>query len=400
MPSNTADSPPSPTNINISVELTGDTKTDETQAQSSPSSPSSLDPTELEFPSNSYYCGTSKDTAASSCSNACPSGKDNECPGNLMCFGETECMNKESFFCGSSWLDASDKCSKPCPSGDAIECDNGEACFAWTSCENTHSYYCGASFDDANNNCVMPCPSRSSLDCPGNQGCFAYTTCERTEEGPHATDPSNMPLNDYFCGENKELASATCSVACQSGEDSECPGNMMCFENTGCSARDSFWCGNNWLEAAEQCSKPCSSGSSIECDGGQSCFAHTGCQTNLFYCGSTFEDASETCSNPCEGRSSNECGPEEYCFAFVTDCADESSQGLSIADPQSMSMGIANTNFNFDNPPANNGDPEATNWRSSTSWEEDWIKSSKSSSAMRMTSCMLGSITLLLSALL
>merc|ERR1719221_158624 len=67
-------------------------------------------PAELEFPSESYYCGTSKDAAASSCQNACPSGQDSDCPGGLQCFGNTECMHKSSFYCGTSWLEASDKC--------------------------------------------------------------------------------------------------------------------------------------------------------------------------------------------------------------------------------------------------------------------------------------------------
>jgi len=115
-------------------------------------------------------CQLSVDTAANSCSIPCPSSKDEECPGDLQCFGNTECMNRESFFCGATWLDASDKCSKPCPTGDALECDSGEACFAWTSCQNTDSFYCGVSFDDANSNCALACPSRSSLDCPDGQG--------------------------------------------------------------------------------------------------------------------------------------------------------------------------------------------------------------------------------------
>jgi len=255
--------------------------------------------------------------------------------------------------------------------------------FAWTSCENTGSYYCGISFDDANNNCVTPCPSRSSNECPGMQGCFAYTTCERTEEGPHETDPGDVPLNDYFCGETQELASSTCSIACQDGLDSSCPDDMQCYESTGCSARDSFWCGSNWLESAETCSKPCSSGSSIECDAGQSCFAHTGCQTNLFYCGKTFEDASETCSKPCEGRSSSECGPGEFCYAFVTDCAD-GAQGEAMDNPQSISMSAFNTNFEAEPQKG----PSTTSW-SSSSWEEEWAKNYRSSSTMRSVSCLL-----------
>ena len=152
-------------------------------------------------------------------------------------------MNRESFYCDTSWLDASDTCSKLCPDGDALSCEGGEACFAWTSCSNTESFYCGVSFEDASSNCALPCPTRSSLDCPDGQGCFAYTTCDGVEDSPHEVDPAHVPMNDRFCGESKELASSTCSIACQGGDDSECPGTMTCHEGMGCSGRDSFWCG-------------------------------------------------------------------------------------------------------------------------------------------------------------
>merc|ERR1711865_433046 len=69
---------------------------------------------ETPYPSNSYYCGMSMDAAANACSIPCPSSQNDECPGDLSCFGGTECMNRESYYCGSSWLDASDTCSKPC----------------------------------------------------------------------------------------------------------------------------------------------------------------------------------------------------------------------------------------------------------------------------------------------
>ena len=262
-------------------------------------------------------------------------------------------MNRESFFCGSSWLDTSDKCSNPCPTGDALECDAGEACFAWTSCENTKSFYCGVSFEDASSNCALPCPSRSSLDCPGeDQGCFAYTTCQapHNQTKTHTTSPLDRPMNDNFCGKSKELASSTCSIACQSGLDSECPGGMQCHNGTGCSSRDSFWCGSTWKDAAEICTQPCSSGSSDDCPGSDSCFAHTGCQANLFFCGDTFEDASDSCSAPCESRSSNDCDGEQLCFAFVTDCASKANPFSPTSQPtsQSYSFGIANTQWDLD----------------------------------------------------
>ncbi|KAL9185661.1 hypothetical protein ACHAXT_003438, partial [Thalassiosira profunda] len=256
----------------------------------------------LEYPPDTYYCGSTLEDAANSCSIACPSGQDDECGGDLKCWGNTECMNRASFFCGTSWLDASDRCHKPCPTGDSfLECDAGEACFAWTSCDNTDSFYCGASFEDASANCAVECPSRSSVvDCPNGQGCFAYTTCEATKDAEHETDPLHVPMNDYFCGESPELAASTCSIACQGGQDSECPEGMQCYDDTGCSTRDSFWCGSSWRDAAETCGTPCTSGSPEQCPGDERCYAHTGCQANMFFCGETFEEAGASCSKPCE----------------------------------------------------------------------------------------------------
>jgi len=120
--SSSGSSPTGDTTVNISLQLSPDGGNGDT-----PLALSSLSSTGLEFSPDTYYCGTSKESAAMSCSNACPNGQDSECPGDTKCFGNTECANKESFFCGKSWLDASDKCSKACPTGDALECDNGEA---------------------------------------------------------------------------------------------------------------------------------------------------------------------------------------------------------------------------------------------------------------------------------
>lgn len=289
-----------------------------------------MEEAELSYPSNTYFCGTSFQDASTTCSKACPSGKDNECLGlGETCQGNTECDHRGSFFCGSSWFDASDKCSQPCPEGDASVCANGEQCFAWTSCSNTDSFYCGKSFDDASQNCAIPCKSRSSTDCPDDMGCWAYTTCEATKKGPHESVPD--PMNDFFCGDTKDAASSTCSIACQSGSHDECPGDLRCFDGTGCNEREQFWCGASWFSASQSCGQPCSNGSSDDCGEGESCYAHTECQSDLFFCGDSFDDASDTCGKACPSRSSNECDNGQSCYAFVTACAN-STAAQSMAE--------------------------------------------------------------------
>ncbi|KAL7482139.1 hypothetical protein ACHAW6_007834 [Cyclotella cf. meneghiniana] len=293
------------------------------------------------YPENTYFCGTSIEDAARTCGNPCPTRDSNDCPGEQQCFGNTKCEERESFFCGTSWFEASDKCNTPCPDGDASVCSDGEACFAWTACRNTESYYCGVSFQDASENCAHPCESRSSLDCPEGMGCFAYTTCQATNESAeHVVNPSSIPMNGYFCGTTIEDAATKCAtggaIACQSGNDSQCPGEMKCFQTAECSDRSTYFCGATWMKAAETCSKPCSSGSSDDCDEGESCFAHTGCQaSNLFFCGMNFEDASKTCGMPCESRSSDDCPGEQLCFAYVSECADSNKE----SDAENFSFG-------------------------------------------------------------
>jgi hypothetical protein len=309
----------------IAVTESTTTTTTETIAQTV-----EMEEPELLYPSNTYFCGTNFQDASTTCSKPCPSGKDNECLGlGETCHGNTECGLRESFFCGTSWFDASDKCSQPCPDGDASVCGEGEQCFAWTSCANTDSFYCGYSFENASQECKIPCKSRSSMDCPDDMGCWAYTTCEATKEGPHESGPE--PMNDFFCGDTKEAAASTCSIACQSGKDDECPGDLKCFDGTGCGEREQFWCGSNWFNAAQTCGQPCSSGSSDECGEGENCYAHTECQSDLFFCGETFEHASETCGKACPSRSSNECDNGQSCYAFVTACA-SSDAAQSMAE--------------------------------------------------------------------
>jgi hypothetical protein len=290
------------------------------------------------YPESTYFCGMTIEDASRTCGMPCPTREDDSCPGEMKCFGDTHCEDRESFFCGTSWLDASDKCSTPCPDGDASVCGDGEACFAWTACLNTQSYYCGVSFEDASDNCAHPCESRSSLDCPDGMGCFAYTTCTATNENAeHVVNPSNTPMGDFFCGLTVEDAATKCAtggaITCSNADDTQCPGEMKCFETTECSDRSTYFCGSTWMDAAETCSKPCSSGSSDECGENESCFAHTGCQaTNSFYCGHNFEDASETCGTPCEDRSSDSCPGDQYCFAYVSSCVEDNNAGNDDGD--------------------------------------------------------------------
>lgn len=357
-----------------------------------------MEESELLYPSNTYFCGTSFQDASTSCSKACPSGKDNECLGlGETCHGNTQCDLRGSFFCGSSWFDASEKCSQPCPDGDASVCGEGEKCFAWTSCSNTDSFYCGYSFDNANRECKIPCTSRSSLECPDDMGCWAYTTCDAQKEGPHESGPE--PMNDFFCGDTKEAASSTCSIACQSGSDDECPGDLKCFDSVGCSDREQFWCGSDWLSASQTCGQPCSSGSSDECGEGESCYAHTECQSDLFFCGDTFEHASETCGRACPSRSSNECDYGQSCYAFVTACANtDAAQSIVETYTFMASNNVWGPDLDMDILAEDNSEQELPkpeelpDWY--LTWEQDQMNASSTSTWLSIVYLALASLTI------
>jgi len=137
------------------------------------STSSEIDP--LDIPMNDYFCGESLEHASSACPIACQGGSDEECPGDLKCYNNTGCSDRNSFFCGNDWMDAAQTCGQACSSGSSDECDEGQMCFSHTGCQ-TNLFFCGDTFEDASESCTTPCSGRSSDECPGEQSCFAFVT--------------------------------------------------------------------------------------------------------------------------------------------------------------------------------------------------------------------------------
>ncbi|KAK1748815.1 chitinase [Skeletonema marinoi] len=270
-----------------------------------------------------------------------PSGTSDECPTGQSCYGYTACDDHDTFFCGTTWDEAASTCSKPCPSGSNDECDNGEICFGYTPCasiqsaltekcairtllavnvtpctaeqwvfvrlptgqfcfpstpcDETESFFCGSSFDEATSTCGIPCPTGQSSTCPNES---------------------------YFCGTSFDEASSSCLHPCPSGLSNECPNGLLCFASTSCSDKGSFFCGGTWEEAASTCTLPCESGLSSDCPNGQKCFGYTPCsKSDSFYCGTSFDEASSTCTDPCPSGLDAECPGSETCHKY-TPCAD------------------------------------------------------------------------------
>ena len=144
---------------------------------------------------DSFYCGTNFDDASTNCNIPCESGHSNLCPDGQGCFAYTLCDETgkkavptpslapipsspaESFYCGASFEDASSKCKSPCPSGRSEDCPGDLLCFASTPCNDRGSFFCGSTWEEAAVTCAIPCENGLSSDCPAGQLCFGYTPC-------------------------------------------------------------------------------------------------------------------------------------------------------------------------------------------------------------------------------
>lgn len=129
----------------------------------------------LDIPMNDFFCGESLEHASSECPIACQGGSDEECPGDLKCYNNTGCSDRNSFFCGYDWMHAAQTCGQACSSGSSDECEEGQMCFSHTGCQ-TNLFFCGDTFEDASESCATPCPGRSSDECPDEESCFAFVT--------------------------------------------------------------------------------------------------------------------------------------------------------------------------------------------------------------------------------
>ena len=242
------------------------------------------DVTEPPIISTTFYCGSTKEDAESSCEYPCPLGAE-DCPEDLSCFSFTTCPSQGgfgpspvgdsapspvggaapsplgdsvpspspqtsrlgSFYCGDSFESATSTCSAPCPSGSSSECPIGQNCFGYTSCNDRDSFYCGTSWDDAASSCSKPCPNLD--ECDSGEVCFGYTPCDIPE--------TDIPIESFYCGTNLAEASMMCTDPCPSGKHSDCPDNQLCYPYTPCGERDSSFCGSSWTDAATSCIIPC-----------------------------------------------------------------------------------------------------------------------------------------------
>ncbi|KAL7535511.1 hypothetical protein ACHAXR_006535, partial [Thalassiosira sp. AJA248-18] len=162
------------------------------------------------------------------------------------------------------------------------------------------------------------CPTGFSEECPDGASCYGGLSCnvqdilEEMEElegeaaasGKGPTIPKHSPKRHNFCGISWGDANEKCGEWCPEGENTDCPGGMGCFGNTGCYYSDDLvptatpvqeptiapstvppvtyldpanvrYCGITWAMALANCSVEthCPSGSEKDCPKGQTCHA-------------------------------------------------------------------------------------------------------------------------------
>ncbi len=165
------------------------------------------------------FCGASVSNAREKCWQPCPRG-DTDCCLGLGCFDTSSNENEgqgtvqstcsasdysgsNHYYCGSSWCSAAYSCTNACPGGTNEECPGGQYCYADIPCtagvsppadvqtpSSEFSQYCGTSPENAGQNCWQPC--RDDDDCCAGQTCHSNVTS--------CTYPDNIGADHFFCG--------------------------------------------------------------------------------------------------------------------------------------------------------------------------------------------------------
>lgn len=271
------------------------------------------------------------------CYYACPSGKDEECPGGRTCHTWLTCTQAKvdpalTNVCGTSWGHAAKTCATRCFQGDDAVCPNGESCFgAVIDCEgklpeltavdvgleeqsytieeieallqeelqkegdeeamaDPTNWWCGTSWSNMLENCEKRC--ETDADCAPNSWTEGY--CYRTSGGPDNCSTPGVgvkaaaPPGSRWCGTSWNNMLETCAAMCEADEDCEAAGLGQCFEAPGtcqwighpvkeAATEGTLWCGSDFDDAKIGCYKECPGATDEECPSGMSCFAESLC---------------------------------------------------------------------------------------------------------------------------
>ena len=211
---------------------------------------------------STFFCGTDRTHASTSCHKHCPSGSPDECEDGEACFGNISCQaevpkaNDETeqpsdgsiafditstFFCGTDRTHASTSCHKRCPGGSPDECDEGEACFGYTSCEAEvppESVMGGTTVELESQ--ITPEPTNMPTNKPTARMTLKpiplptpkpVNKDSASSQSDYPDSAAEVAQQQLFCSKNMDDLEESCGSA-QSCLSGPCPSGMFCFPFT------------------------------------------------------------------------------------------------------------------------------------------------------------------------
>lgn len=269
------------------------------------------------------------------CYHACPTGKDDQCPGGKTCHSWLTCTPSQTNpatynVCGRNWPHAASTCGTRCFMGSDDSCPQGQTCFGGVAdCKDSlppltaedvgleeksytgeeikvlldeeiakerdeeamsdmNNWWCGSSWSNMLETCSKKC--QTDDDCKPDAWTDGY--CFKTTGGPDNCSTPGVPVKaavapgSRWCGSTWNSMLETCAQKCEQDED--CPGNQMCWEApdtcqwVGVPVKEasdplSLWCGLDYDHAMTSCTRACPGESDDDCPEGMSCFSGSSC---------------------------------------------------------------------------------------------------------------------------
>ncbi|KAI8830894.1 hypothetical protein BJ741DRAFT_618197, partial [Chytriomyces cf. hyalinus JEL632] len=135
------------------------------------------------------------------------------------------------FRCGSSWFDANDYCGEACPSGKDYECPYGEKCFRdlQKTCDSYDSGY--QQQQQYNQQYYSPPSNNKYSNSPTKYEAPKYEAPKYEQKQEYKQEYGIKTNTPFRCGKSWFDANDYCGAACPSGKDYECSYGEKCFRD-------------------------------------------------------------------------------------------------------------------------------------------------------------------------
>ncbi|KAL9184834.1 hypothetical protein ACHAXT_002611 [Thalassiosira profunda] len=178
-----------------------------------------------------FFCGTDRTTASTSCHKRCPGGSDEECDGDESCFGYTSCeaeIPREPGPAEPEPLATPKPTPLPTPDTPVVEPE--------AAANAGPQLYCAATMSDLVGSCASA-QSCASDPCPSGLFCFPFTctaSAGQAQETPANTDSEPATAEQPVPVENPQPAPAESGQSTPAGRPQQflelCPELMASFE--------------------------------------------------------------------------------------------------------------------------------------------------------------------------